>query len=114
VDEMVVFHTLEKDHLLSIIDLLITELNKQLLDHELFIEVDSAVKEWIIEKYYQPAYGARPMRRAVQKEIEDPLSEYLLKGRFKGIHKIKAVLEDNTPAFIEAGDAAVLSGSGVN
>lgn len=114
VDEMVVFHPLEKDHLLSIIDLLIDELNKQLLDHELFIEVDNAVKEWIIEKYYQPSYGARPMRRAIQKEIEDPLSEYLLKGRFKGIHKIKAVLEANTPVFIEADDAAVLSESGVN
>jgi len=114
VDEMVVFHPLEKDHLLSIIDLLIAELNKQLLDHELFIEVDNAVKEWIIEKYYQPSYGARPMRRAIQKEIEDPLSEHLLKGRFKGTHKIKAVLEANTPVFIEADDAAVLSGSGVN
>ncbi len=110
VDEMVVFHSLEKEHLLSIIDLLISELNKQLLDHELFIELDRSVKEWVIEKYYQPAYGARPMRRAIQKEIEDPLSEYLLKGRFKGVHRVRVTLESNSPVFIEADSAAMVSG----
>jgi ATP-dependent Clp protease ATP-binding subunit ClpC len=109
VDEVVVFHPLNKEHLMSIIDLLVAELNKQLLERELYIEIDHSVKEWIIEKYYQPAYGARPMRRAVQKEIEDPLSEDLLKGRFKGCHKIRAIIESNCPVFVEADDAAVLS-----
>jgi ATP-dependent Clp protease ATP-binding subunit ClpC len=110
VDELVVFHSLEKEHLMSIIDLLVDELNKQLMEHELFIELDREVKEWIIEKYYQPTYGARPMRRAIQKEIEDPLSEYLLKGQFKSVHKIKVTLGANMPVFAEADDAAVLSG----
>jgi ATP-dependent Clp protease ATP-binding subunit ClpC len=110
VDELVVFHSLEKEHLMSIIDLLVGELNKQLIEHELFIEVDRDVKEWIIEKYYQPTYGARPMKRAIQKEIEDPLSEYLLKGRFKSVHKVRVTLESNIPVFAEADDAAMLSG----
>ncbi len=110
VDEMVVFHPLNKEHLMSIIDLLVAELNRQLLDHELYIDVDHLVKEWIIEKYFQPAYGARPMRRAVQRVIEDPLSEDLLRGRFKGVHKIRAMIESNCPVFVEADDAAVLSG----
>ncbi len=111
VDEMVVFHQLDKEHLMSIIDLLIGELNKQLIEHDLFVEVDRGVKEWIIEKYYQPAYGARPMRRAIQKTIEDPLSEDLLKGRFKSVHKVRVVLQANTPVFVEASDdAAMLSG----
>jgi len=111
VDEMVVFHPLDKEHLMSIIELLISELNKQLMEHDLFVEVDVAVKEWIIEKYYQPTYGARPMRRAIQKEIEDPLSEDLLKGRFKSVHKVRVILESGTPVFIEAAtDAAMLSG----
>ncbi len=110
VDEIVVFHPLEKEHLLSIIDLLVDETNKMLVDRELVIEVSQEVKEWILKHYYQPAYGARPMRRAVQKVIEDPLSEEILKGRFKGLHKIKVVLEGDTPTFIASDEAVVLSG----
>jgi ATP-dependent Clp protease ATP-binding subunit ClpC len=105
VDETVVFHPLEKEHLLSIIDLLVEETNRMLLDQEMVIEVSSVVKEWILKRYYQPAYGARPMRRAVQKVIEDPLSEEILKGRFKGVHKISVILEDDRPEFVEAEEA---------
>ncbi len=110
VDEIVVFHPLEKEHLYSIIDMLVTDTNRQLMEQGIVIEVDHAVKEWIVKKYYQPNYGARPMRRAVQKEIEDPLSEELLKGRFKGIHRIKVLLEAETPTFVEAEEASMLSG----
>jgi ATP-dependent Clp protease ATP-binding subunit ClpC len=110
VDETVVFHPLEKEHLVSIIDLLIEETNKLLVERELIVEVSQEVKEWILKHYYQPAYGARPMRRAVQKVIEDPLSEEILKGRFRGLHKIKVVLEDDTPTFISAEEASLLSG----
>lgn len=110
VDEIVVFHPLEKEHLLSIIDLLVEETNRMLVDRELVIEVSQEVKEWILKHYYQPAYGARPMRRAVQKVIEDPLSEEILRGKFKGLHKIKVILEGDTPTFIASEEAAVLSG----
>jgi len=110
VDEIVVFHPLEKEQLFSIIDLLIDETNKQLLEQDIVVEIDYTVKEWLVKNYYQANYGARPMRRAVQKEIEDPLSAELLKGRFKDAHKIKVTLEAGTPTFVEAGDARVLSG----
>ncbi len=112
VDEIVVFHPLEKEHLLSIIDLLVEETNKMLLDHELVIEVSHEVKEWIIKHFYQPSYGARPMRRAVQKVISDPLSEEILKGRFKGVHKINVKLEGDKPSFAETEETVpVLSGT---
>lgn len=101
VDDIVVFHPLDKTHLLSIIDLLLAETNKMLLDQNIFIEVEQAVKEWLIDKYYQPVYGARPMRRAVQKEIEDPLSEEILKGSFKESGRVKVKLADNSPIFVE-------------
>jgi ATP-dependent Clp protease ATP-binding subunit ClpC len=101
VDETVVFHTLNKEHLLAIIDLLVSETNSQLIEQGLVIEMDREVKEWLIEKYYQPTYGARPMRRAIQKDIEDALSEEILKGRFKGISKIRVALEGDTPIFVE-------------
>jgi ATP-dependent Clp protease ATP-binding subunit ClpC len=100
VDEVVVFHPLDKAHLHAIIDLLIEELNRQLLENEITIELDPDVKQWIVEKYYQPTYGARPMRRAVQREIEDPLSEELLKGNFKEGGRIKVTMEDGHPAFV--------------
>jgi ATP-dependent Clp protease ATP-binding subunit ClpC len=99
VDEIVVFHPLEKEHLYSIIDLLIEETNKQLIEHELIVEVSDEVKEWLVNKYYQPSYGARPMRRAIQKEIEDYLSEEMLKGTFVGASKVLVVLEDGKPAL---------------
>ncbi|MEJ2253785.1 MAG: ATP-dependent Clp protease ATP-binding subunit [Nitrospirota bacterium] len=110
VDETVVFHPLEKSHLVSIVDLLVEETNRQLLDQELVVELAPEVKEWLIDKYYQPTYGARPMRRAVQKEIEDPLSEEILKGRFKGINKIRVVLEGGRPSFVEVESAALTGG----
>ena len=110
VDEIVVFHPLEKDHLLSIIDLLVEETNRMLIEKELVVEVSQEVKEWIIKRYYQPTYGARPMRRAIQKEIADPLSEELLKGTFKGLHKIHVVLEGDMPAFVVAEETSILSG----
>jgi ATP-dependent Clp protease ATP-binding subunit ClpC len=102
VDDTVVFHPLENAHLRSIIDLLVNETNRQLLEHEIVIELSSEVKDWLIDKYHQPAYGARPMRRAMQKEIEDPLSEEILKGRFKDGCKIMVELEGDKPFFVEA------------
>jgi len=109
VDEIVVFHPLEKSHLLSIIDLLVNEINKQLMEQEMIIEVSQEIKEWILEQFYKPAYGARPMRRALQKVIEDPIAEAILKGKFKGSYKIKVLLEAGTPVFVPSEDLAVLS-----
>jgi ATP-dependent Clp protease ATP-binding subunit ClpC len=101
IDEVVVFHQLEKDHLVRITDILIRELNARLLERGVQLEIGEEVKQWLIQEGYQPLYGARPMRRTIQKNIGDPLSEELLKGRFKDARKIKVVLRDNAPAFIE-------------
>jgi ATP-dependent Clp protease ATP-binding subunit ClpC len=110
VDEIVVFHPLDRGHLISIIDLLITETNRQLIEQELLVEVSGEVKEWILDRYYKPSYGARPMRRAIQREIEDPLSEEILKGRFKEAGKIRVVLAGDSPTFVAAEEESVLSG----
>ena len=60
------------------------------------------VKEWLIQENYQPTYGARPMRRAVQKYLADPLSEDILRGRFKDIHKVLVTFKDGAIDFQEA------------
>lgn len=109
VDETVVFHPLEKEQLLSVIDLLVAETNKQLIEHSLAIEVAPEVKEWLLNKYYQPAYGARPMRRAISREIEDLLSEEMLRGSFRNSSVVKVVLIDGKPAFAELQDQMLVS-----
>ncbi|MFO0768332.1 MAG: hypothetical protein U0231_16455 [Nitrospiraceae bacterium] len=101
IDEMVVFHPLDKIQLISILDILLRELNLRLLEKSVTIEVDDEVKQWLIKEGYEPLYGARPMRRTIQRAIGDPLSEELIKGRFKDYRKIKVVLRDGALAFIE-------------
>jgi len=101
IDEVVIFHPLEKQHLVKIVDILINEVNQRLAERGIQIELTPEVKKWLIKEGYQPTYGARPMRRCIQKRIEDPLSEEILKGRFKDVKRIKVVLKDDTPAFEE-------------
>jgi ATP-dependent Clp protease ATP-binding subunit ClpC len=101
IDEVVIFHQLEKEQLYTILDILIRELNSRLVERGVEIEVDDEVKQWLIKEGYEPLYGARPMRRTIQRAIGDPLSDDLIRGRFKDCRKIKVVLRDGAPAFIE-------------
>jgi ATP-dependent Clp protease ATP-binding subunit ClpC len=101
IDEIVVFHQLDKSHLTNILDILLRELNVRLVDKGVEIEVDDEVKAWLIKEGYEPLYGARPMRRTIQRAIGDPLSEEMIKGRFKESRKIRVVLRDGAPTFIE-------------
>ena len=100
-DELVVFHQLTKEHLFSIIDILIGELNARLVDRGVVLDVNDEVKQWLIDEGFESQYGARPLRRTIQRCLGDPLSEELIKGRFKDAKKIKVVLTDQTPSFIE-------------
>jgi ATP-dependent Clp protease ATP-binding subunit ClpC len=109
VDETVVFHQLEKEQLLLILQHQVIELNKKLAEHALTISVPMEVKEWILEKYYQPSYGARPMRRAISREIEDPLSEELIRGTFNNVSVISAQLRDGGVHFVAVEESALVS-----
>ena len=102
IDEVVVFHPLTNEHLSKIVDMLVGELNTQMMvDRSLQIEVSQEVKDWLIQENYQPTYGARPMRRAVQKYLADPLSEDILRGRFKDVHKVIVTLKNGIVDFQE-------------
>ena len=100
-DELVVFHQLTKEHLFSIIDILIGELNARLVDRGVHLDVNEEVKQWLIDEGFESQYGARPLRRTIQRCLGDPLSEELIKGRFKDAKKIRVILTDQTPSFIE-------------
>ncbi|WHY67211.1 ATP-dependent protease ATP-binding subunit ClpC [Neobacillus sp. SuZ13] len=80
IDEIIVFHALERKHLEEIVTLLSEQLIKRLKEQHISIELTAAAKEKISQEGYDPEYGARPLRRAIQKHIEDRLSEELLKG----------------------------------
>jgi len=101
IDEIVMFHPLNKEHLRKIVDMLIAEVNERLEAMHIRLEITEEFKDWLIKKGYQPSYGARPMRRAVQRYVEDPLSEEIIKGRFKEAGKIKGIIKDDKPYFIE-------------
>ncbi|MBI4844242.1 MAG: ATP-dependent Clp protease ATP-binding subunit [Nitrospirae bacterium] len=109
VDDIVVFHQLEREHLIKIIHLLMLELNRQLIDQDITVELTDEAVEWLIEHNYQSSYGARPMRRAIQKNIEDPLSEEILRGRFIGVKNIKVIIDGGRPVFIESGVEELIS-----
>ncbi|MED3561266.1 ATP-dependent protease ATP-binding subunit ClpC [Bacillus xiapuensis] len=80
IDEIIVFHALERKHLQEIVTLLSDQLTKRLKEQNIDLELTEAAKDKISQEGYDPEYGARPLRRAIQKHIEDRLSEELLKG----------------------------------
>jgi ATP-dependent Clp protease ATP-binding subunit ClpC len=88
IDETIVFHSLEKDHIKQIVSLMGVELIKRLLEQEIELELSDSAKEKIVDIGFDPEYGARPLRRALQREVEDRLSEELLKGSIKKGEKI--------------------------
>lgn len=79
-DEKIVFHVLDKENLTKIVDLEIDTVVKRLAQKDITIKLDKKSKEFLIEEGYDPNYGARPMRRTVERHIEDPLAEHLLRG----------------------------------
>ena len=81
IDSSIVFHALSRDQGLSIVDLLLVEVEEHLAEKEIGLEVTTEAKEYIAVKGYDPNFGARPLRRMIQNELEDKLSEELLGGR---------------------------------
>jgi ATP-dependent Clp protease ATP-binding subunit ClpC len=80
IDEIIVFHALEREHIAQIVTILSDELSKRLREQDVTFTLTEKAKEFLAKEGYDPAYGARPLRRAIQKHIEDRLSEELLKG----------------------------------
>jgi ATP-dependent Clp protease ATP-binding subunit ClpC len=78
IDEIIVFPKLAKDEILQIVDLLMNRLRMQMAEHEVTIELTDEAKDLLVEKGWDPAMGARPLRRAIQRYIEDPLADFVL------------------------------------
>ena len=79
-DEIVIFNPLVKSDLVRIVDLQLDEVRKRLAEHKVKLNVTDSAREFLIEKGFHPDYGARPLRRAIERHVEDPLAEHLLRG----------------------------------
>ena len=78
IDEIIVFHRLEKSEILQIVDLMMKRLRDQMVIHGATIELTDDARELLVEQGYDPAMGARPLRRSIQRLIEDPLADFVL------------------------------------
>jgi len=94
VDDTIVFKALTREDLKTIVDYELAKVFKRLIEHGLKLELAEQAKEFLIDKGYNPEFGARPLRRAIEHYIEDPLSESLLQGEFKDKNLIKIDVQD--------------------
>jgi ATP-dependent Clp protease ATP-binding subunit ClpB len=88
VDEIILFHRLKKGEMGRIVDIQIARLQKLLDDREITIKLDASARDWLAEKGWDPAYGARPLKRVIQKSVQDPLAEMILAGKLKDGEKV--------------------------
>src|ERR1700731_3771114 len=98
-DEITVFHSLDKPHLFPIVDLEVQKGKVRLKAKEVEMVLDNLAHEFVIEKGYDPNYGARPMRRAVERFLEDPLAEEILRGNVKPGAKVQVTAQNGKLVF---------------
>jgi ATP-dependent Clp protease ATP-binding subunit ClpB len=89
VDEIILFHRLKREHMGRIVDIQMVHLQKLLDDRKIAITLEPKAREWLADKGYDPAYGARPLKRVIQKSVQDPLAELILSGKIKDGEKVK-------------------------
>ncbi len=94
VDGQIVFHALNKEHIIQIVDLMLNDVRKPMLEKGLSLEVTQEAKEFLADKGFDPKFGARPLRRVIQQEIEDRLSEEVLAGKYQPGDTVRVDLRD--------------------
>ncbi|TMC60633.1 MAG: AAA family ATPase, partial [Chloroflexi bacterium] len=109
VDEIVIFHNLSKEHILLIVDLEVSEVGKRLAEHGLTMQLTNAAREWLAKVGYDPQYGARPLKRIIQRSIETPLSAKLLAKAFKSGDVIRVDATDQELTFATEEQGATMA-----
>src|SRR5690554_1817570 len=99
VDEVVVFHPLQKTQIRAIADIQLAHLRQRLAERDMGLELSDAALDRLAEAGFDPVYGARPLKRAIQQELEDPLAQDLLAGRFGANDVIKVDVENDALVF---------------
>jgi ATP-dependent Clp protease ATP-binding subunit ClpC len=99
VDEVVVFHELSREHIESIVSIQFDQLNDRLTEHEITVKCTDAGCALLVQEGFDPQFGARPLRRAMQRLVEDPLAEKMLEGAFKDGDTVLVDAEDGNIVF---------------
>jgi len=110
ITSVIVFHSLSKDQIRQIVDLMLGIVTKSLAEKSIGLEITDAAKDFLGEKGYDPTFGARPLRRVIQTEVEDKLSEALLRGEFSSGDTLK--IDYDGEKIVIRGAAGILSGGG--
>jgi ATP-dependent Clp protease ATP-binding subunit ClpB len=93
IDEIILFRRLEEQHMGAIVDIQLKRLEKLLADRRMTLELDQSARQWLATKGYDPAYGARPLKRVIQKELQDPLARRILEGSLQDGETLKVSTE---------------------
>ncbi len=96
VDDQIVFHALSEEHIRQIVDLMLDELNRRIEEYSLHLEVTDDVKGLLLKEGFDPSYGARPLRRVIQRRLEDGISEELLQGKIGPGDTVEVTTEDES------------------
>lgn len=100
IDEVIVFRSLSLDDIKNIVDLQLKEVNQRLADQEITLGLTNAARNHLAEVGFDPAFGARPLRRTIQRLVTQPLANQILKGRFKSGDKVKIDLKDGSIVYV--------------
>jgi len=114
IDDVIIFQPLSEEHLKKIVDLLVLEVEKRLADRNIELELDEEAKAWLLREGYEPAFGARPLRRAIQRYVENPLSSKILSGEFKDGDRVVGGVEGEGLSFSTKKRARVGAKKGVS
>jgi|TARA_B100001750_G_C15514470_1_gene605996 ATP-dependent Clp protease ATP-binding subunit ClpC len=101
IDDIVIFDSIERDQLLRIVDIMIEDIKKRMLNNGVRLDFSDEIREWIADEGYDEEYGARPLRRCIQRKIENPLSTMLLQGDFGDDSEVKIVLKQGELDFVK-------------
>jgi len=101
IDDIVVFRSLSRQELLKIVDLMLTEVKERVKERGIDISVSQEARDFLLEKGYDPKYGARPLRRTIQRMVEDRLADLFLEGRFKEGARVGIEPGEDQLAFTE-------------
>ncbi|MCW5682632.1 MAG: ATP-dependent chaperone ClpB, partial [Xanthobacteraceae bacterium] len=107
VDEIILFHRLKKEQMGAIVDIQMARLQKLLDEHKITLELAADARALLAEKGYDPAFGARPLKRTIQKLVQDPLAEQILSGKISDGAKVKVVASGDRLAFETGGKTSV-------
>jgi ATP-dependent Clp protease ATP-binding subunit ClpB len=99
VDEIILFHRLKRSDMTRIVDIQMRQLAKLLEERKITIVLEPAARDWLADKGWDPAYGARPLKRVIQKSLQDPLAELILSGKIKDGDRVTIGVESQGLVF---------------